>query len=347
MEPRILVRTHYQAHEPAYLELLITKCTSATVSAYKETVLERLFQSIPPEKKFNRDAAGYVVDAAHGLGLLTDRYTWGRTGTLMALTSDFHSYSRAGVRNLEPHRRLTHLRVFLGGDGAAVWYLLGKLQEDGMIESGGAAANEVATSMFLDVYRQYLELSSSPKDRLRLRGKMEQLRKRQYRGHTGRHKLLLHVNLLYRLGWLDRQPPWNRHVYSVSDAGWRAIRAFFATISTIADLEKWLRRNEAMTLAGRLLSREALRTDDRSPTAFASLLTKTYERVAALGFTVIPVALVVELLQHYMFTEGVGLSYESASERIEEFRRAEPRRVRYHVDRKGRPSYLVIDPQRR
>ena len=344
MEPRILVRTHYQAHEPAYLELLVARCTSATVSAYKETILDRLVQSIPPEKKLNRDAAGYVVDAAHGLGLLTDRYTWAPTGTLMALTSDFHSYSNAGVRHLEPHRRLAHLRVFLGGDGAAIWYLLGKLQEDGMIESGGAAANEVATSMFLDVYRQYLELSSSPKDRIRLRGKMEQLRKRQYRGNTGRHKLLLHVNLLRRLGWLNRQPPKSRLVYSVSDAGREAIDIFFATIGTIADLERRLRRNEAMTLASQLLSGGSLQADHRSPEAFASLLTKTYERVAGLGFSVVPIALVVELLQHYMFTEGIGLSYESASERIEELRRAEPRPVRYHVDRKGRPSYLIMGP---
>ena len=344
MEPRILLRTHYQAHEPAYLELVVTTCTSATVSAYKETVLEKLFRLVHAGKQFNRAAAGYVVDAAHRLGLLTDRYTWAPPGTLMALTSDVGACSSAGIERLNLGRRLSHLRTFLDGDGAALLYLLNKLRDEGEIAAGGTAANGTATEMFLDVYRQYLELSSNPSDRTRLRRKIDQLRVRPYRGNTGRHKLLLHVNLLHRLGWLDRLGP-ESLVYRVSEAGSSAIRAFFTDIRTVSDLERWLRAKEAMTLAGRFLATRPLSAERLSTEQFAGVLAEMYRRVVDLGFAVVPVALVVELVQHDLLTRGLELSYKSACERLERLRARNPKQLRYHVDRQGRPAYLVMAAQ--
>ena len=343
MEPRILLRTHYQAHEPAYLELVVTKCTSATVSAHKVTVVERLFRMIAGKKGFNRAAAGYVVDAAHNLGLLTDRYTWAPTGTLIALTSDLREYSRADIEELDIGRRLAHLRMFLDGDGAALWYLMRELRQEGSITSGSEDANRIATEMFLEVYRQYFELSSSPSDRIRLRGKIDQLRQHQYRGNTGRHKLLFHVNMMHRLGWLDRPDPGSL-VYSLSGKGVRAMRVFFEHVRTVADLERRLRDDEAMTLSGRLLAGASLRPEDRGLEAFTTLLTGMYQKVIDLGFSIAPVALLIELVQHHLFTRGIELSYKNASEMLEGFRRMDPKRVRYHVDRKGRPAYLLITP---
>ena len=343
MEPRILLRTHYQAHEPAYLELVVTKCTSATVSVHKVTVVDRLFRMIDGKKKFNRDAAGYVVDAAHHLGLLTDRYTWAPTGTLIALTSDLKEYSRGGVEELDIGRRLAHLRLFLDGDGAALWYLMRELRDQGSITSGGEGANRIANEMFPEVYRQYFELSSSPSDRIRLRGKIGQLRQRPYRGHTGKHKLLFHVNMMHRLGWLDRPDP-VRRVYSLSGAGVRAMRVFFEHVRTVGDLERRLRNDEAMTFSGRLLAGAPLQPEDRGVEAFAALLTGMYQKVIDLGFSIAPVTLLIELVQHHLFTRGIELSYKSASEMLEGFRAMDSKRVRYHVDRKGRPAYLLITP---
>lgn len=344
MEPRILLRTHYQAHEPAYLELVVNSCTSATVSAYKETVLEKLFRLVYSGRHFNRAAAGYVVDAAHGLGLLTDRYTWAPTGTMMALTSDVGTCSPAAIEGMDLGRRLSHLRTFVAGDGAALLYLLEVLRDEGKIAAGGAAANRSATEMFLHVYRQYLELSSSPSDRTRLRRKIDQLRTRPYRGNTGRHKLLLHVNLLHRLGWLDRLGP-DSLTYRLSEAGRCAIEVFFSHIRTVSDLERWLREKEAMTLAGRFLARRPLRPEELSREEFADLLVEMYGRVRGVGFTVVPVDVVLELVQHYLLTRGLELTYGNACKRLERLRARNPKELRYHVDRQGRPAYLVMAAQ--
>ena len=42
MIPRIVSRTHYQAHEPAYLTLLCKLCVSPVRSSYREQVADRL-----------------------------------------------------------------------------------------------------------------------------------------------------------------------------------------------------------------------------------------------------------------------------------------------------------------
>ena len=133
-------------------------------------------------------------------------------------------------------------------------------------------------------------------------------------------------------------------MYRVSEAGSSAIRAFFTDIRTVSDLERWLRakrRDPGGAVPGYTqLSAERLSTEQ-----FAGVLAEMYRRVVDLGFAVVPVALVVELVQHDLLTRGLELSYKSACERLERLRARNPKQLRYHVDRQGRPAYLVMAAQ--
>ena len=86
MQPRILYRTHYQVDEPAMMSFIIRHCTSAVESNYSERVAERLSRYVSNRGRgLNVAAAGYAVDLARDLGVLSENNSWTDKGHLIAL----------------------------------------------------------------------------------------------------------------------------------------------------------------------------------------------------------------------------------------------------------------------
>ena len=73
IDVRLINRTHYQISEPAYLTLLIRKCTSPTSSSYRDAVARRFCEVVDG---INIAASGYAVDLARSLNLLNANLVW-------------------------------------------------------------------------------------------------------------------------------------------------------------------------------------------------------------------------------------------------------------------------------
>ena len=86
MQPRLLTRTHYQVDEPAYMGLLCRLCASGSRSAYKEVIAAKFAEQMGSRgKRFNEPAAGYAVDVARALDLLTPQNVLSAKGQMLCL----------------------------------------------------------------------------------------------------------------------------------------------------------------------------------------------------------------------------------------------------------------------
>ena len=88
MTPRLLTRTHYQVDEPAYLRVLILRCTSPIRSEYRERVAERLVDKVRELGKMNVAAAHYAIDLARATGLINANNVWTERGQLLNLINE-------------------------------------------------------------------------------------------------------------------------------------------------------------------------------------------------------------------------------------------------------------------
>lgn len=157
--PRILFRTHYQADEPAYLELVVQRCTFPVRSSYQEVVADRLVRLLRPRKRLNQAAASYAVGLARAAGMLAPNLAWSPLGVVTALVSDISDYDEQAVSQLSVARRLLLLRVFLECDGAVLYYRARRLLHDHEISASGDGANTFARAMFLDLFRGFFPFS--------------------------------------------------------------------------------------------------------------------------------------------------------------------------------------------
>lgn len=341
MEPRILKRTHYQVNEPAYMEFVVRECTHPTKSAYKESVSKRLQDRLPKRWALNRAAAAYAVDMAAGLGLIGDNYSWTQLGILIAVGSDADLSDPGSFEVLSGSRRLAMCRVLLEGDGAAIWYLLRIAAERGSIRPGGEAANDMAADMYIGIVREYLELTSSIQGRMALRAELKRLQSDRYSGNTGRHKLLFHVNSLHRLGFFAREDDSSLE-YTLSELGLRATETLLDRVPTIAALERIVQRQELMTLTTEVLagpSKEITEPEGE----YSRMLTAAYGEVISLGLSLAPVALLLDLVELRLAEAGTRVPRTAALDELMALREKHPRKIRFHVDRKGRPAYVIME----
>src|SRR5689334_11850399 len=211
MQPRLIYRTHYQVDEPALMEFLILRCTSPVESAYTERAAQRLSDFVSERREFNVSAAGYAMDLAHGLGILNDNNIWSEKGHLLALFASIDP--KRPIQDeyvLDPRERLAHSRLFLEGDGAVLLYILARAVQDARPiptyppEKAGDRDvqdwNRFAREMFLKIYKDYLSITEDMFDRVAVRREIERLEGKPFKGRTGVHKCLIHLQSLYRMG---------------------------------------------------------------------------------------------------------------------------------------------------
>ena len=174
-------------------------CTSPVQSDFRDNVSRKLSES---SLSINTAAAGYAVDLARALGLLHDNLVWTNLGHLLSVV---HAPTRSiDDKVLSEVERYFFLRIFVEFDGAALIFFAKRVEEFGRVPRRNESWDEVAQSLFRDVYREYLSLATDPQDRVKIRRLAEHREARPYRGKSGPHQCYLHVQTLTRLGFLTK-----------------------------------------------------------------------------------------------------------------------------------------------
>lgn len=355
MQPRAVFRTHYQVDEPAYLEVLIRSCTSATESAYREVIAERFANEIRRRKGkgFNTPAAAYAVDLGRGLGLINDQYRWAEPAYFVQLVStiDAVEHDFESQLALDSIRKLMHFRVFLEGDGAALLFLARFILESGALGPPVVSWNELAKGMFESIFYEYLQLTTGPGDRVKLRSELDRIRTKGYGGRSGEHKIAIHAQTLYRLGLIDRSDVGGGAKFKLpntnSDAR-RALSELTELVPTTVAIEEIVSRGTWASVAARVFAptHGVWKLDSASGSdETTSLLVDAYGAVLDTGVPLAPLATIRDVVQVRLLNKGYLLETDEFMMFLNNVQRRSPKEVRFHVDRNGRPAYLKLSDE--
>ena len=342
MRVRVLFRTHYQVDQPAQFLILIQGCTTATQSEYAERVAARL----SVQAKFNEAAALYAVELARSAELVNERMIWTPLGLLLSLVSR-PAAELLPSGDLLPKERLAVLRAFLESDGACLLWLARRLSKDGEIVASEVTSNPLARDMFLEIYAQYLEVIQDLSDRQRLRGERDRLSRDGFQGKTGKHKMWLHLELLHRTGLCERYERDGSRVYSASNETLLAqLTALGDALPDVSSLERYSAAGELTDVACRIVPMAPPKVPGVSVSdeIIRDRIRAVVRRIRTLGIELSPIATIADVVQIQATADGERtLSSSELRATIQAMHRADPRKVRLHVDRNGRIAYVLSD----
>lgn len=343
MQPRLVFRTHYQVDEPAILRYLVQGCSSAVRSSYDETVAAKLSASLRRAGKDFNDAAGrYAVDLAHGLQLLNDQNAWTPHGHLLALVARSDDAATwAEALPLDERERLVFCRLFLEHDGAALLWLGRYVNEHGSIPNTGDDWNELAQHLLLETYEAYLRITVPIGERVGLRGEIDRIRRKGYRGKSGAHKLFVHLQTMLRIGLLERAEAASvRRYVSPKVAVHGPLLALLEQVSTVDALEQVGRGGAWMDVAAKSLGISA---NASSEPLDWPILVMLYTRLMATGIAVCPLSTLIEAFQvEIAVSAGYLIPYSDVLDELQLAQEHHLRDVRFHVDRRGKPAFIKL-----
>ena len=343
VDARLLSRTHYQVDEPAFAEAIVVRCTSPVTSAYSDSVAERLVGEIRRRgKNFNAAAARYGVDLARGLSLINANNVWVENGHLVNLVAELGDRQWSDELPLTSRERLLYLRLFLEADGAAIIYLARLLVAKGTIPYPGADWSAIATGMFVEIYNSYLGASSAITDRTAYRQKLGRLKTRGYKGKSGPHQLFIHLQAMYRLGFVEREVVSNERQFRVSDKSLDRLEAFLEIVPGIEALENVVREQRYVEVGSRVyqMARKSETLDKEN--ALNSIVS-LYAKVTNTGVAICPLRPIIEAAQILSLTEESRfVAYGAMLGYLEEAHASHIRDIRFHQDRRGAIAFVKM-----
>jgi hypothetical protein len=345
MTPRLLTRTHYQIDEPAYLRVLVLRCTSPTRSDYRERVTARLVQEARQIGKINAAAASYGIDLGRATGLINENYVWSDRGHLLHLVSDPDKATNNAALSLP--EKVFFFRLLLDSDGAAIIYFLRQLQRRPQLPNDPHEWNAIANDLFLSTFRSYYALTNDLRARTRLRQLIQQRATKPFSGKSGKHQCFIHLQSLFRLGLVARPGDDESRTYTAANSTPRAADFLLNEIGDVKDLEEAIKEEKWTSFASRLFGRSPARgapQSDESDDQFYRDIATSYRRLSATGIPVCPLRTLIEAAQIEEIGRGhYAQPYEARVEALKRLQRKYPGQVHFHVDRLGRPAYLKLD----
>jgi hypothetical protein len=343
MQPRLVFRTHYQVDEPAFLRLIVHRCSSPVRSRYDESVEVALTREVTKRtKEFNNAAAGYAVDLAHGLDVLTEQNVWTPKGHLLSIFSAPRNGDWEAELTLDERERLGYLRIFLEGDGAALLFLARRVVNHGAVPNSDGDWNRLAEQMIVEIYKEYLELTTAPGDRVALRHEIDRVSK-GYQGKSGSHKLFIHLQAMYRIGLLARSSLATRRYIAPTSVSPSPLEALVAEVPNAYALEQVAKDGRWIDVAARVLGHRLV-SDVKDHDGFWSVLSAAYRDIMSTGVPLCPLSTLVEALQLDERQDGVP-TRDTVIEEIESAQRKASRDIRFHVDRRGRPAFIRLSDE--
>ena len=343
MDPRALYRTHYQVDEPAFVEVIVARCTSPVRSAYDEVVAERLTREIRNRgKDFNKAAAGYALDLARGLAVLGPNNIWDDNGHLVNLTAVLQGGQWLEELSLTEMERFLYFKLFLEADGAVVLELCRLFLAQRQLPRPSWDWNAIARNLYISIYDEYLTLTNAAPERIALRNRLDALRKRGFDGKTGAHKVFVHLQTLHRLGLIERVESSNDRQYVATDQSQTRIQKLLSIVPNVLVLEDVVRWHRCIDIAASVYD-----FDDRhielTPWEALGWLLPNYRQIVETGVAICPIAPLLEATQIALLTQNsCYVSYSELLDLLRQLQAENMRDVRFHQDRRGNPAFLRL-----
>lgn len=344
MTPRLLLRTHYQVHEPRIIIYLVTRCASATNSRHEEALAASLKAAVlawKPKLAFGLPPATYALDNARALGFLNSSNRWTTAGLgLGYLASAEPTADDAPSLDLSLAEARLYLTQYLIGTGALALRFGGWLLHHGRTTDEDLGRTEIVEELLVQTLDEYLTLARDARDRTAIRRERDRLRKMRYDEKTRRHKRRPILCTFQRLHLLQIQSD-GKTIQPDPDG---RLEALIRLIPKTEDLERLatsrdqLREVVSQVYAGDVVS--------PMPEGDSLRVARAYTFAMGLGLQACP----LEFLDDALFMEGVQVIPDegvggSAERLLTDFHKCQPRDIRFHVDRRGRRAFVVLSDE--
>lgn len=341
MQPRILLRTHYQAAEPRLVIAVVTRCSSATRSS-DEDVLALSLRSWARKNGYDISTPGavYAVGNARHLGLITNANHWSPAGIAFAFYDRLRPPGEGPVGSrLTPFEERLYLNVYMRGAGALAVKFARWLIAHGQTTDDELREKSIIESLLAEALDEYLYLAIDVSDRVSIRKEKERIGRADYAASTKRHKRYPLLKTLERLNLLEQSVGSDSSLVIKPDREGR-LRALANTVPDVRTLENLIRDDtlrQALDVGLREYTRLDLGTGE-NPTV---LLARAYAYAMELGLQACPLSFLNDVLCAAFPSSPTEGSPKSTS-LLEPLHRSNPGEVRFHVDRRGQRAFVIL-----
>ena len=353
MRPRVILKTHSGVRRPGIFSVLVAKCTSPTRPGNQADITKRLaaeFQHVPNEdlggaKLGERGAAFHVVWMAkpQQLGFLASNLFWSWKGhVIRALSSADELGDPRDFLQLNPAERLIFLKYYLEGDGAFLVSLAQELVSRGQLTEHHLVQTDFVEQRLLEIWSQYLEATTKISERVGLRRKLQ---REKYDTTTRRHKTYPHLVPLVDIGLVVRDEVEGQDVFSpVTLNGQTPLQKLVEGFPTIWDLESSIEQGEhCITIADAIYSGYRRPSGPEDFAAVTRTIAESYRILSINGVVLHPTDAIADLCYARMLSEdGLLVAKRNIDDNLSALQVEYPNEVRFHVDRLGRPAYVII-----
>ena len=202
--------------------------------------------------------------------------------------------------------------------------------------------NGLAQAMFLAALGEYLKASVETIQRVELRGELERITQRPFRGRTGEHKAFVHLQTMCRVGLLGRAASSTSRIYASEGCTLR-LESLGHELGDVSTLERRMVRNEWAAVADVVLRGARTGRPEMAETDAVQLLLGFYAQVASTGTPLCSISTLVDALCIVLLARGFQvMSHSDVLAALLALQKENPKDVRFHVDRRGRPVFVKI-----
>ena len=353
MKPRVILKTHSGVRRPGAFSVLVAKCTSPTHPGNQAEIAKKLaaeFQHVPSEdlggaKLGERGAAFHFVWMAKPgqLGFLASNLFWSWKGHVIHTLSSSHEFGNPrDYLRLSPAEQLIFLKYYLEGDGAILVSLAQELISRGQLTERDLVQTDLVEQMFHGIWSQYLESTTNISERVGLRLK---LGRQRYDTTTRRHKTYPHLVPLEDMGLLVRDKTEGQDVFSpVFMNGQAPLQTLLERFPTIWELESSIEHGELCAVIADAMHSEYCRFSLREDSvAVMRMVAESYHNLSTNGMVLHTKDAIADLCYAKMLSEdGILVTRSDIDDTLAALQTEYPTEVRFHVDRLGRPAYIVM-----
>lgn len=348
MEPRVVIKTHAGVSHPGLFSILIEKCSYPDKSSPEPSVSRRLYNFLEEEREF-RLGAKFAVIMAKRFGFLQNNMTWGwRSHVIHAVLAHLgknKSSKSEPYFDVGPMEKAIYLKYYLEADGAMLLLLAKELNTAGKISE--IDIGERIHLLFRQIYSEYLDLSPDFRSRTSLRERLKKIQRGRYDPEEVRHKIFPHLDPFVYLGLLRKSEAGRDTQFyplSLGETGTPTTRVIEDELSDFQRMEGRFARGEHFDLVAKLLFAGTYKEyTDAKQRCVTSVLYEGYNNLKDSITGTASIEALSDWTCVTLLAEQKILIPRPRVETLLEYEwRANPGGVRFHVDFKGRRSYVIL-----
>lgn len=340
--PRLILTTHKLASRPGLFTVLVTECTRPTEPMRRDRVARLLLEKVKSSRfPFNSTAARFAVsNAINDLRLLAKNGAWSWSGRIVnQLALSQHRSSTDAFSDLSPLEVVHYLVLYLEADGAAMIKYMEILTKER--EATLSTLEKRAADIIVSIIDDYLSMGLPSKVEREWQKRKERLRREGYDASTTPHKVLPHVLPLVDFGLLRAE--------GNMTSGYRFYLESDESIGLLLQRYADLRKLEYAIDTG--LHFEAIPPLIFGNARLAKPDAETIRKEVALSYAAIRdtttgvanLDALARLVYLRLLERGLLSVPTAVQEEIGNLHSTYPSAVRYHVDARGQPNFVVLD----